>query len=123
MIQRVQTIWMVATAGLVGAGGVVGASGGGGHLGWSMAMAGAAALVPLVALFLFNNRQRQVSMLIAEFVLLVGAAGFAVYGAWVAHTAWSYAPVFVFAAFVTDWLALRGVLKDMMLLRNADRLR
>ncbi len=90
---------------------------------WAAIALTTGALVPLVAVFCFRNLSRQVSMLIAEFVLLVGCAGFVVYGAWFAHTVWAYAPLFVFAAFVTNWLALRGALKDRMLLRDSERLR
>jgi uncharacterized membrane protein YeiH len=106
---------MIVTAGLVAA--FVG-----GEL-WTTVLFATAALVPAVAIFFYRNRQRQVSMLIAEFALLVGCAGFGVYGAWFAHTMWSFVPVFLFAALLTNWFALRGVLRDMMLLKNADRLR
>lgn len=117
MIQRIQTVWMLVTAVLVGG------QSDWWQLGWPMIMAAVTALVPLVAIFLFKNHARQTSLLIAEFVLLVGTAGFAIHSAWFAHTMWSYTPVFIFAAFVTNWLALRGVLRDTMLLKNADRLR
>lgn len=122
MIQRIQTLWMFVTAALTG--GLVAPLAGdpATHI-WIIAIVGLAALVPLVAMFLFRNHDRQISMLIAEFVLLAGALGFAVYHSWIAYTAWSYAPVAVFIALATNWLALRGVLRDRMLLRSADRLR
>ncbi|MDR2912683.1 MAG: DUF4293 domain-containing protein [Alistipes sp.] len=126
MIQRVQTLWMVATAGLVAGAALIGGGWSGEGLGesfWLLLISGLAALVPLVVVFLFRNRSRQVSMLIAEFALLVGCAGFMVYGAWVARTAWVYSPVLVFLALGTNWLALRGVLRDEMLVRGADRIR
>ncbi len=91
---------------------------------WLMVVVALAALVPLVAIFLYKNRRRQISFLIAEFVLLAGALGFACWFAYLAEVKiWPYAPIPVFVALVTNWLALRGVLRDEMLVRGADRLR
>jgi signal transduction histidine kinase len=112
---------MLLTAGLV-AGGVL--------LGgvrpvplWFAAMAGAAALVPLAAMFCYKNRQRQTSLLVAGFVVLAGALGFAIWYAWWARTAWNWSPMLLFGSIFTNWLALRGVLRDEAKVRGADRIR
>ncbi len=119
MIQRIQTVWMVLTAALLGA-----------CLsewermnGWFAILVAVAALVPLVTVFLFRNRSRQTSLLIASFLPIAGCAGFAIYYGWVVHTLWAYLPLLPLAGLVTNWLALRGVLKDEMLIRDTDRLR
>lgn len=121
MIQRIQTLWMTFTAGLVG--GLLAFPCVQRHI-WLMVLFALAALVPFVAIFLYKNRRRQISFLIAGFVLLSGALGFACWFAyWAEVKIWPYAPIPVFAAMVTNWLALRGVLRDEMLVRGADRLR
>ncbi len=107
---------MLATAGLVAGAGYWGDL-------WMTILFGIAILVPLIALLLYKNRSRQTSLLIAQFLLLAGCAGFTIYGVWFTHAMWAYAPVLIFAAFVTNWLALRGVLKDDMLVKTSNRLR
>jgi hypothetical protein len=90
---------------------------------WFAVIAGAAALVPLTAVFFYRNRQRQTSILVAEFVVLAGVFGFAIYYAWWAHAVWNGAPMLTFCAIFTNFLALRGVLGDEAKVRAADRLR
>ncbi len=121
MIQRIQTVWMLVTVGLVVCGALI--DSGPLAVGWAIVLFGIAALVPFVAIFLFKNRSRQTSMLIAEFVLLAGSAGFSIYYSWIAHTAWAYSPLFFFTALLINWLALRGVLRDQMLIRDTERIR
>jgi glucan phosphoethanolaminetransferase (alkaline phosphatase superfamily) len=92
-----------------------------------------AALVPFVAIFLFKRRQLQARLLGAEFALLLGAAGLM---AWyivstlrnvVATSSdnyfLSFFPALLVVALVTNWAALRGVLRDEMIVRAADRIR
>lgn len=119
MIQRIQTLWMVLTAVLVGAAVSVAPQG---EI-WFLVIGGIAGLLPLATIFLFGNRSRQTSLLIVEFLLLAGTLGFGVYYSWVTRTIWTYAPVLTFAALGTNWGALRGVLRDEMLIRSADRIR
>jgi hypothetical protein len=90
---------------------------------WLMLMLGVTALVPLVTIFLYRNRRRQISLLVAEMVLLAGSAGFAVYYAWIAYMVAAVAPSLVIVAMLTNWLAMRGVIRDEILVRSADRIR
>lgn len=94
---------------------------------------GAAALVPLVSLFCFKRRMLQTRLLAAEFILLLGSAGmlawyiYVVYRDVVAGMStnfyFSFYPLMIVVAVLTNWFALRGVMKDEMLVRAADRIR
>lgn len=90
---------------------------------WFLVIGSIAGLLPLVTIFLFGNRSRQTSLLIVEFLLLAGALGFGMYYGWATRTIWTYAPAVVAAALWTNWRALRGVLRDQMLVKGADRIR
>ena len=80
-------------------------------------------VLPLVTIFLYKNRPRQVSLMAAGFLPLVGSAAFGVYYAWFTHTAWSYTPMFLLTALLTNYLAIRAILRDEMKVRAADRIR
>jgi hypothetical protein len=92
-----------------------------------------AALVPFVAIFLFKKRQLQARLLGAEFALLLGAVGLM---AWYIVSTLrsviatssdnyflSFFPALLIVAMVANWAALRGVLRDEMIVRAADRIR
>jgi hypothetical protein len=94
---------------------------------------GLAALVPFVAIFLFRRRQLQARLLGAGFALLLGGAGMM---AWYIVSTWrsvvasmsdnffvSFFPALLVVAMVTNWAALRGVLRDEIMVRAADRIR
>lgn len=98
------------------------------------ATAGASALLALVTLFLYKKRMAQLRLCIVEMVLLVGTLLFEIYYIWggvksIGNAAelYSYAvrlpSVFPVIALIFSWLALRGVNKDIMLLRSLDRIR
>jgi hypothetical protein len=92
-----------------------------------------AALVPAVAIFLFRRRQLQARLLGAEFALLLGGAammGWYVLSTWRSVVAqmsenffFSFFPALLIVALVANWAALRGVLRDEILVRAADRIR
>lgn len=92
-----------------------------------------AALVPFVAIFVFKNRQLQARLLGAEFALLLGGTGMY---AWYIVSTWrgvvaamsdnfflSFFPTLLVVAMVSNWAALRGVLRDEIMVRAADRIR
>jgi glucan phosphoethanolaminetransferase (alkaline phosphatase superfamily) len=92
-----------------------------------------AALVPLVSIFLFRRRMVQARLLGAEFALLLGGAGMM---AWYVLSTWrsvvepvadnyffSFFPALLIVALVANWAALRGVLRDEIMVRAADRIR
>jgi hypothetical protein len=92
-----------------------------------------AAGIPFVAIFLFKRRQVQARLLGAEFALLLGGAGLM---GWYILSTWrsvvepmagnfffSFFPVLLIVALVANWAALRGVLRDELLVRAADRIR
>ncbi len=94
---------------------------------------GLAALVPFVTIFLYKNRQLQARLLGAEFALLVGGAGFF---AWYVFSTWrsvveemsenfffSFFPLLLVVAMLANWFAIRGVLRDEIMVRAADRIR
>lgn len=91
-----------------------------------------AALVPAVAIFLYKRRQVQLRLLAAEFVLLLGSAGFIGYYIWFCRSVagefsdnyfFSFYPLLTVVAMLTNWFALRGVMRDEILVRSADRIR
>jgi hypothetical protein len=96
------------------------------------ALLGLAALVPLVAMFFYRRRLIQTRLLGAEFVLLLGGAGFMGYYVWTFYGIvagvsenyfLSFFPLVLVAAMVVNYLAIRGVLRDEMMVRAADRIR
>ncbi len=94
---------------------------------------GLAALLPLVVIFMFRNRTLQARLLGAEFALLVGGAALlgwsvaATYRNVVAAMSdnffFSFFPLLLVVAMLTNWFAIRGVLRDEIMVRAADRIR
>ena len=97
------------------------------------AVLGLAALVPLVSIFLFRRRQLQARLLGAEFALLLGGAGLLAWYVWSTYRGlvegesenyyFSFIPLLTVAAMLTNWFAIRGVLRDEIMVRAADRIR
>jgi hypothetical protein len=94
---------------------------------------GLSALVPLVSVFLFRRRTLQVRLLGVEFALLLGAGGLT---AWYVYSTWksvvadmsnnfffSFFPLLLVVAMLANWFAIRGVLRDEIMVRAADRIR
>jgi glucan phosphoethanolaminetransferase (alkaline phosphatase superfamily) len=92
-----------------------------------------AALVPFVSIFLFRRRQLQARLLGAEFALILGGAGLMVWYVWSSwggvvssmadNSVLSIFPALLIVALVTNFAALKGVLRDELLVRSADRIR
>jgi hypothetical protein len=93
----------------------------------------ATALLPLVTIFLYKRRMVQVRLLAAEFVLLVGSIGLM---AWYVWRVWrdvltdmssnfyfSFWPLLIVVALLTNFFAVKGVMRDEILVRSADRIR
>ncbi len=125
---------MVLTAALVAAGwgmvwwapelsGAVGDMAEATNLLWLTVLCGIAVVVALVTVFLYRNRKRQISILAANFLLLAGCFGFAVYICWIADKVAPFAPPVIAISLLTNWLAFRGVTHDELLVRSADRIR
>ncbi len=92
-----------------------------------------ATLLPLVTIFLFRNRQLQARLLGAQFALLLGSSALL---AWYVISTWrgvvaqmsenfffSFFPLLLVVAMVTNYMAIRGVLHDEIIVRTADRIR
>lgn len=94
---------------------------------------GLAALLPLLAIFLYRNRPLQARLLGAEFALLVGGAGLlawyvlstyrSVVEAMSENFFFSFFPLLLVVAMLANWFAIRGVLRDEIMVRAADRIR
>ncbi len=94
---------------------------------------GLAALVPLLTIFLYRNRQLQARLLGAEFALLVGGAGLLGWSVWSTYRNvvaamsenffFSFFPLLLVVAMLANWFAIRGVLRDEIMVRAADRIR
>ncbi len=93
---------------------------------------GLAALVPLMTIFFYKRRQVQLRLLGAEFILLLGGAGFTGYYMWhfsrivtenSGNYFFSFFPLLLVVAMLTNWFAIRGVMRDEILVRAADRIR
>lgn len=89
-----------------------------------------AALLPLAGIFMFKNRRFQLRLCLAEWILLVGSAGFLAYYIYILKgsfdvVTWKlgYASFFVIMAAIFNGLAQRGIMKDIKLLRSIDRIR
>lgn len=89
-----------------------------------------AALFPLVGIFMFRNRRFQLRLCFAEWVLLLGSAGFLAYYVYTLKggfdvVTWKlgYACFFIIAAALFNGLAQRAIAKDIKLLRSIDRIR
>lgn len=92
-----------------------------------------ATLIPLVTIFLYKNRLLQIRLCAVELVLLVGAQTFMgiyyylsnrMFSALEFHTqGFRIAIIFPLVALILDYLALRAIFKDEMLVRSLDRIR
>ena len=92
-----------------------------------------AAIVPLVNIFLFKNRLLQIRLCAVELVLLVGSAVFMALYYFLSHRMFSQlefsahgmhiAIIFPIIAIILDYLALRAIFKDEMLVKSLDRIR
>lgn len=92
-----------------------------------------AAIVPLVTIFCFKNRMLQIRLCAVELVLLAGAEIFMAIYYYLSnrmfammefHTqGFRIAIIFPLIALILDYLALRAIFKDEMLVRSLDRIR
>ena len=92
-----------------------------------------ATIIPLVTIFLFKNRMLQIRLCTVELVLLVGAQIFMAIYYYLSnrmfeqlefHTqGFRIAIIFPLVALILDYLALRAIFKDEMLVRSLDRIR
>lgn len=100
------------------------------YMGIVMALAAA---VPLVNIFLFKRRMLQIRLCAVELVLLLGSVAFiGIYYYLSArmisqaefHThGFRIAAVFPLVALVLDYLAMRAIFKDELLVKSLDRIR
>lgn len=89
-------------------------------------------LLPLISIFMFKKRTFQLRMTIVEGILLLGLIGFEAIGIYrlnemfvgtpylVNHSLIVVAPLF---ALGSTFLAYKGILHDILLLRSSDRIR
>lgn len=93
-----------------------------------------AALLPLVNIFLFKKRMLQFRLCMAEFALLLGAqliallffyklGGIFVDQFGTSATTLGVTMFFPVIGIILNWLALRGVKKDILLLKSLNRIR
>ena len=97
------------------------------------ALAGCAALLALVIIFLFKKRLVQFRLCVVEMVLLAGTIVFEIYYIWggvqslggSATAAWRMhiAALFPLFALIFAYLGLLGIRKDILLIRSLDRIR
>lgn len=93
-----------------------------------------ASLLALVAIFLFKNRMLQYRLCVVEMIMLVGVLLFEVYYIWNAYSAMQGLAVtgimhvgmtglFPIISLIFAFLALRGIKKDIVLVKSLDRIR
>ncbi|MBO5984089.1 MAG: DUF4293 domain-containing protein [Rikenellaceae bacterium] len=92
-----------------------------------------AAIVPFVNIFLFKNRLLQIRLCAVELVLLLGSAVFMGAYYFLSNRMFSQlefsahgmhiAIIFPLIAIILDYLALRAIFKDEMLVKSLDRIR
>ena len=155
MIQRIQTLYMFLTAVIMGlmiffpAGYIIAGGeeyglrafwlepvGGGERIyTWGLGIIiSAAALLPLVNIFLFKKRLIQYRLCMSEFALLLGAQIIALLFFYklaaafadqfeISATTLAVPMFFPAIALLLNWLALRGVKKDILLLKSLNRIR
>lgn len=100
------------------------------YMGIVMALAAA---VPLVNIFLFKRRMLQIRLCAVELVLLLGSVAFIGIYYYLStrmvsqaefHThGFRIAAVFPLVALVLDYLAMRAIFKDELLVKSLDRIR
>lgn len=93
----------------------------------------ATAILPLVTLFLYKNRMLQIRLCAVNIVLLVGAIIFmAIYyylsarmfsGLEFQTRGFRIAVIFPLISIILNYLAMRAIFKDEMLVRSLDRIR
>ena len=91
------------------------------------------AIVPTVTIFLFKNRMLQIRLCAVELVLLAGAEIFMAIYYYLSNRMFSMmefhtqgfriAIIFPLVALILDYLALRAIFKDETLVRSLDRIR
>lgn len=88
---------------------------------------GIIALLHFVIIFLYKNRIRQIRLLVFSIVLLLGLAGIFVYftyaGFDTAKVVFKAPVVFPIVCIILDYLAIRNIGKDEALVRSMDRIR
>ena len=92
-----------------------------------------AAIIPFVNIFLFKNRLLQIRLCAVELMLLVGSAIFMAIYYFLSNRMFSQlefsahgfhiAIIFPLVAIILDYLALRAIFRDEMLVRSLDRIR
>ena len=92
-----------------------------------------AAIVPFVTIFLYKNRTLQIRLCAVELVLLLGSAVFMGIYYYLGSRMFSQlefsaqgfriAIIFPLVALILDYLAIRAIFKDEMLVRSLDRIR
>ena len=91
------------------------------------------AIVPTVTIFLFKNRMLQIRLCAVELVLLLGSQVFMAIYYYLGNRMFSQfeyhaqgihiAIIFPLVAIILDYLALRAIFRDEMLVRSLDRIR
>ena len=92
-----------------------------------------ATIIPLITIFLYKNRMLQIRLCAVELVLLLGAQVFMALYYYLSNRMFEQlefhtqgiriAIIFPFVAIILDYLALRAIFKDEMLVRSLDRIR
>ncbi len=91
-----------------------------------------ATLLPAITIFLYKNREFQMRLCIVEGIFVLGLVGFEIIGYYKLVSALAMSPYVVDFSYVAVApllaiffvvMAYKGVLKDIVLLRNADRIR
>lgn len=92
-----------------------------------------AAIVPFMNIFLFKNRLLQIRLCAVELVLLLGSAVFMAIYYFLSNRMFSQlefsahgmhiAIIFPLIAIILDYLALRAIFRDEMLVKSLDRIR
>ncbi len=98
---------------------------------WPLAvLLGLTAGLLFVVIFLYKRRLLQLRLCFSAAVLTLGSQGFVAYYIWQLSTnpsvmTWKMAApaVFPLAAFVFVLLAIRGIIRDLRLIRSLDRIR
>ncbi len=119
MWQRVQTLYLAVALGLLVAMFW--------HVDntWWLILLGAASLMQAVALMAYKFRIFQMRTTTIAAIMLVGLQIWmaVVYFMTADKSAFNVTMVFPLVAVIFDWLAIRGILSDEMLVQNASRLR
>ena len=92
-----------------------------------------ATIIPLITIFLYKNRMLQIRLCAVELVLLLGAQIFMALYYYLSNRMFNQlefhtqgiriAIIFPLVAIILDYLALRAIFKDEMLVRSLDRIR